>query len=92
MIQDHAVGIFARDGFFQFLDRFREAAQAVQRPAEAVAVRHVVRLAGHRSARHLVGPIQILALVGPEVSQIVQGAGVLGEFVQDLLQPLFGLS
>jgi len=36
--------------------------------------------------------MQMLVLVGPQITKVVIGAGIIGEFVEDLLEPLDELS
>ncbi len=91
MVEDHAVGLLAGGGLFQFRDGFGIFALAKEHPAEAVAIGQVVGLGVDGLLDHPLRPREVLVLVGPEIAQVVQGALVVGELVEHLFQPFLGL-
>ena len=91
VVQHRGVGFFAGGRLLQLRDRFLIASQAIQHPAEAIAIGGVLRFGGDRLADHFQGPIEAFILIGPEVAQVVEGPRVIGKLVQHLLQPLLGL-
>ena len=78
MFEDRRVLVLGvLDRLLQGLEGLLELAPLEQDPAEAVEVRRVVRLGGDRLADHPLRLLQVLALVGVEVAQIVIHAGVV---------------
>ena len=82
VLEDRGVGRPARghllDGLLQRLDGLLDLAALEQDPAQAVEVGGVLGLLLEGLADHRLGLLQVLALLGVEVAQVVVDAGVVG--------------
>ena len=80
------------DRLFDRADRFVVLAELEEHPSEAVEIRSVVGFRGERLADHLLGPFEVLPLVGPQVAKVVVELGVIRVGLQDFLQDLLALA
>ena len=78
------------DGLLQRLDRLLELAALEQDPAEAIEISGVLRLLLEGLADHRLGLLQVLALIGVEVAQVVVHPGLIRISLKKGLQ--FGLA
>src|SRR5439155_7792348 len=74
VIEQSRIGLFAEfDGFEQRIERLLRFAQLVIDPGETVEVSSILRLKLDRLFNHLTGLLEILAAIGPHVTEIIEG-------------------